>query len=172
MLALVGRGPTRTDIPAGYFGIGVLRPKYTKNIGTLWRSAHALGASFIFTIRDRFPPEARRNLVGADPALGHAQDTGPAWRSIPYLTFPSVAELRASVPLCTVVGVELADGAVDLPRFEHPDRAIYLLGSEIDGITAPAAAECDAVVRVPTRGSLNVAVTGAVVLYDRLAKGG
>lgn len=166
----VGRPTASRDEDPGYFGIGVLRPKYTRNIGTLWRSAHALGAAFIFTIRDRFPPEARRNLVGADPALGQASDTGPAWKSIPYMTFPSVSELRASVPLCTVVGVELGDEAVDLRGFEHPRRAIYLLGPEIDGLTPPAAAECDVIVQVPTAGSLNVAVTGAVVLYDRVAK--
>jgi len=168
----VGRGPTRNDEGAGYFGIGVLRPKYTRNIGTLWRSAHALGAAFIFTIRDRFPPEARRNLVGADPALGQASDTGPAWKSIPYLTFPSVEEMRASVPLCTVVGVELDDEAADLRGFRHPRRAIYLLGSEIDGLTPPTARQCDVLVQIPTAGSLNVAITGAVVLYDRVAKSG
>jgi len=149
----------------------VLRPKYVENLGTLWRSAHALGASFLFTIQDRFPPEARRDPVAADPALGRPEDTARSWEKLPYLTFPSVAELRAAMPLHTLVGVEQVEGAADLAGFEHPAQAIYLLGSEIDGVTPPALAECDQVVQIPTRGSLNVAVAGSVVLYDRVARG-
>lgn len=158
------------DPDARYFGIGVLRPKTVGNVGGLWRSAHAFGASLLFTIQDRFPPEARRDLIAADPALGQSSDVWKAWRHVPYLTFPSLAELRASVPLCTVVGVELVEGAHDLRGYEHPERALYLLGSEIDGVTGPVLAECDEVVQVPMTRSLNVAVTGAVVMYDRMIK--
>ena len=156
----------------GTFGIGVLRPKYVENLGTLWRSAHALGASFLFTIQDRFPPEARRDPVAADPALGRPEDTSRSWEKLPYLTFPSVEALREAMPLHTLVGVEQDDGAVDLPDFEHPAQAIYLLGSEIDGLTPPALRACDRLVQIPSRGSLNVAVAGSVLLYDRTAKGG
>ncbi len=163
----------RLHAPAGgYYGIGVMRPRNIKNIGTLWRSAHAMGAAFIFTIRDRFPQEAQRNLVGADPALGQPSDTGKAWQQIPYMTYTSIEALREALPLCRVVGIELAEGAMDLPGYDHPDRAIYLLGSEIDGLTPPALAACDDVVSITTEGSLNVAVTGSLVLYDRLAKRG
>jgi tRNA G18 (ribose-2'-O)-methylase SpoU len=145
----------------------VLRPKYVENLGTLWRSAHALGASFLFTIRDRFPPEARRDPVAADPALGRPEDTARSWERLPYLTFPTVEALRDAMPLHTLVGVEQTDDAVDLAAFEHPAQAIYLLGSEIDGITPPALRSCDLLVRIPSRGSLNVAVAGSIVLYDR-----
>ncbi len=106
------------DAGAGTFGIGVLRPKYVENLGTLWRSAHALGASFLFTIQDRFPPEARRDPVAADPALGRPGDTARSWEKLPYLTFPSVDALRQAMPLHTLVGVEQTDGALDLPAFE------------------------------------------------------
>jgi len=34
----------------GYFGIGIVNCKRDTNLGTLWRSAFVLGASFIFTI--------------------------------------------------------------------------------------------------------------------------
>ncbi len=34
----------------GYFGIGIIHGKNSENLGTLWRSASILGASFIFTI--------------------------------------------------------------------------------------------------------------------------
>ncbi len=158
------------DPAAGTFGIGVLRPKYVENLGTLWRSAHALGASFLFTIQDRFPAEARRDPVAADPALGRPEDTPRSWEKLPYLTFPSVEALRQAMPLHTLVGVEQTGGAGDLWDLEHPAQAIYLLGSEIDGLTPPALKHCDLVVRIPTRGSLNVAVAGSVVIYDRVAR--
>jgi len=156
--------------PEGYFGIGVLRPKHVKNLGVLWRSAQFMGAAFIFTVRDRFPAEARRNLVAADPALGLPDDVGRSWERIPYLAFDSVEALRESVPMGRLVGIEQAPAALDLPRYEHPPRAIYLLGSEIDGLPDPALKACDDVVGIPTSHSLNVAAAGAVVLYDRLAK--
>jgi len=160
------------DPTAQYFGIGVLRPKTVGNVGGLWRSAHALGAALMFTIQDRFPPEARRDLIAADPALGQSSDAWKAWRYVPYLTFPSVAELSASLPLCRLVGVELVEGAEDLRGYEHPERALYLLGSEIDGLPANVLAACDEVVQIPMARSLNVAVTGALVMYDRLTKAG
>ena len=158
------------DPAAGTFGIGVLRPKYVENVGTLWRSAHALGASFLFTIQDRFPPEAQRDPVAANPALGRPEDTVRSWEQLPYLTFPSVEALRDAMPLHTLIGVEQTDDAADLRDLEHPAQAVYLLGSEIDGVTPPALGRCDLVVQVPTRGSLNVAVAGSVVLYDRFSK--
>jgi tRNA G18 (ribose-2'-O)-methylase SpoU len=160
-----------TEPGAGTFGIGVLRPKYVENLGTLWRSAHALGASFLFTIQDRFPPEARRDPVAADPALGRPEDTTRSWEKLPYLTFPSVEALREAMPLHTLVGVEQTEGAVDLSVFDHPAQAIYLLGSEIDGVTPPALRACDRLLQIPTQGSLNVAVAGSIVLYDRVGRG-
>ncbi len=166
----------RDDVPtiadgAGYFGVGILRPRRAVNIGTLWRSAHAFGAAFIFSIRDRLPPEARRNPIAADPALAQPSDTARTHDRLPYLTFESVAALRRAMPLCRIVGVEQVDDAEDLRGYQHPDRAVYLLGSEIDGLTPPALAACDDVIRVDTAGSLNVAVTGSLVLYDRQLKG-
>lgn len=40
----------REIVQKGFFGIGVYQIKRSENIGTLWRSAYILGASFIFTI--------------------------------------------------------------------------------------------------------------------------
>ncbi len=167
------RGPRdRAAADGRHFGIGVLQPKRVANLGVLWRSAQVFGASFIFTIRDRFPPEARRDLVAADPALGRPEDVGRSWEHVPYLTFRSVEELREAMPVARLVGVEAAEGAHPLPGYEHPRHAVYLLGSEIDGLTPPVLEQCDDLVAIPSAFSLNVAAVGTVVLYDRLAKGG
>lgn len=73
---------------------------------------------------------------------------------------------------CALVGVELVDDAVELPSFRHPLNAAYVLGPERAGLSAPVLARCRHVVRIPTRFALNLAVAGAIVLYDRLLQHG
>ena len=69
---------------------------------------------------------------------------------------------------CKLVGIELTDDAVVLPSFRHPRSAAYVLGSERLGLSEEMLDLCDHVVKIPTRFSLNLAVAGALVLYDRL----
>ena len=52
----------------GYFGIGVERVSKPMNVGNLFRSAHAFGASFIFTIDAAYSPRAAKSDTS-----GHAQ---------------------------------------------------------------------------------------------------
>ena len=71
-----------------------------------------------------------------------------------------------------VVAVELADGAVALPRLEPAkSRTVILLGHEWHGIPDDQVQAADVCVKIPMVGqgaSLNVAVAGSLVLY-RLA---
>jgi hypothetical protein len=41
-----------------FFGIGILNGKTPENLGVLWRSAQNLGASYIFTIGNRYAKQA------------------------------------------------------------------------------------------------------------------
>ena len=47
----------------GFFGIGIVAGKTAGNIGTLWRSAYQLGASFTFTIGARHAKFKREFIV-------------------------------------------------------------------------------------------------------------
>jgi tRNA G18 (ribose-2'-O)-methylase SpoU len=71
-----------------------------------------------------------------------------------------------------IVAVELADGAVALPRLEPArERTVILLGHEWEGVPEEHVEAADACVEIPmvgTGASLNVAVAGSLVLY-RLA---
>ena len=71
-----------------------------------------------------------------------------------------------------IVAVELAEGAVALPRLQPADaRTVVLLGHEIAGIPEEHVDGADLCVEIPmvgTGGSLNVAVAGSLVL-PRLA---
>jgi len=104
--------PTR-----GYFAIGVEGISKAVNLGNLLRSAHAFGASFVFTI-------------GADDkALEMRSDTSKAATHLPLYHWRTLAELKLPRG-CSLVGVEIMDEAADLPSFPHPLRAAYVLGPE------------------------------------------
>jgi len=139
----------------GYFAVGVDGISKPMNLGNLLRIAHAFGASFFFT-------------VDGQVKLADAQsDTSRADGHLPVYQYRSAGELR--LPLgCGLVGVEITDEAIELPRFKHPLRAAYVFGSERMSLSATVLARCEFVVRIPTRFSINVGMAGAIVMYDRL----
>ncbi len=139
----------------GYFGIGVERFSKPANAGNLFRTAHAFGAGFLFTIASDITP-------GNIPS-----DTSESWREVPFYSFASPASMELPKG-CLLVGVELSDEAVELPSFRHPRAAAYVLGAERYSLSPELAERCHHMVRIPTRFSLNVATAGAIVMYDRL----
>jgi tRNA G18 (ribose-2'-O)-methylase SpoU len=139
----------------GYFAVGVDGVSKPMNLGNLLRIAHAFGASFFFTI------DGRVKLSDAQSDTSHAAAHVPVYR------FPSAGELRLPQG-CRLVGVEITDDAIELPRFRHPLRAAYVFGSERMSLSAATVARCEFVVKIPTRFSINVGMAGAIVMYDRL----
>lgn len=71
-----------------------------------------------------------------------------------------------------VVCVDLVEGAIPLPDFIHPEKALYIFGPEDGTIGQAVLDQADSVVYVPTIGCMNLAASVNVVLYDRLAKSG
>jgi tRNA G18 (ribose-2'-O)-methylase SpoU len=68
---------------------------------------------------------------------------------------------------CKLVGIELLQEAIELPRFQHPVRAAYVLGPEKGSLSPELLARCDVTVKIPSRFCINVAMAGAIVMYDR-----
>ncbi len=66
----------------------------------------------------------------------------------------------------------MGEDAIPLAEYDHPDRAVYLLGNEISGLPPQILEQCQSLLKLPGEYSLNVAVTGSIVMYDRIAKGG
>ncbi|MQX35948.1 RNA methyltransferase [Roseospira navarrensis] len=144
----------------GYFGIGVERISKPYNVGAVFRSAHAFGAGFVFTVAASY---ARRQA--------HATDTSDSLGQMPFYTFPDAASLVLPEG-CRLVGIELFEDSIELPSFRHPVRAAYVLGAERHGLSPEMAARCDHIVKIPTRFSLNLGLAGALVMYDRLISRG
>lgn len=139
----------------GYFAIGAERMSKALNLGNLMRSAHGFGAAFTFTVGATYQAlEARADTSKGQWHLPHYN-----WKSLDEMALPEG---------CKLVGVELIEGAADLPSFRHPLRAAYVLGPEKGSLSPPLLARCDHVVKIPTSFCINVAMAGAIVMYDRV----
>jgi tRNA G18 (ribose-2'-O)-methylase SpoU len=138
----------------GYFAIGVERSSKALNLGNLMRSAHAFGASFTFTIGATYQ------------ALEARADTSKGQIHLPHYNWDRPADLILPKG-CKLVGVELLDEAVALPSFRHPLQAAYVLGPERGSLSPELLERCDFTVKIPTSFCINVAMAGAIVMYDR-----
>lgn len=141
----------------GYFGVAMYHTKNELNVGGLWRSSTAFGASFVATVGRRYQRK-------------QASDTHNAREHTPLFHYADMDDLRAHLPYgCLIVGVEMSDQAVSLERFVHPQKALYLLGAEDHGLPQNVTDQCHRVVSIPTAvpWSLNVASAGSIVVAHR-----
>ncbi|MDA1190702.1 MAG: hypothetical protein O3A46_03345 [Candidatus Poribacteria bacterium] len=145
----------------GFFMIGVVEPRNTLNIGTLVRSSFAFGAQGVFGIARRFP---------LDNEAAHTFD-----RHVPVFYFEDAAHFNTAMPEnAEFVIIEMDENARSLETFVHPERAVYLLGSEYIGMPEEyfTLREKTHIVQVPSKAgvSLNVAIAGSIVMADRAMK--
>lgn len=137
--------------------IGLSNPKSPTNVGAVMRAAGCYQVDDVRYTGERY-----------DRAAKFQTDTKKVANKIPLTSVDCLLdELPADMK---VVCVELAEGAISLPGFQHPDKAIYVFGPEDGSITQQVADRADHVVYVPTVGCMNLAATVNVLLYDRLAK--
>ncbi len=141
----------------GYYGVGVFTPKTEHNYWSLFRTAQILDADFLFVIGPRFRM--------------HPADVMGSYRHIPTYSYLDFKDFNSHRPFdCRLIGVELQECACEVSRFVHPKRAIYLLGAEDNGLSKECLSHCQDVIRLHGERSMNVAVAGSIVLYDRYAK--
>lgn len=139
----------------GYCAVALHRPKTPENVGSALRAAACYGAALFAVSGQRF----KRSRT----------DTHKAWRHMPVLEAEDLSTLLPHD--CTPVAVELADGAVSLVTFHHPERAFYVFGPEDGSLPAEVLAWCKHTVFVPmASGCMNLAAAVNVTLYDREAK--
>lgn len=139
----------------GYCGIGIYKPKREMNLGGLLRSARAFDADFVYGIGARWTVQT--SSIKSE-------------RDVPVFYFETLEQFTASIPVnAELVCVEQSEGAEDLRFFRHPRQAVYLLGSEDNGVPAILRRK-HRTIFIPSRGCLNVASAGTVILYDRVLK--
>jgi tRNA G18 (ribose-2'-O)-methylase SpoU len=141
------------------------------NVGSLFRSADGAGVSKIFlygytpTPTDRFgrvQKEIQKTSLGAvDTVLWeHIVSEASLLRTL--------FELKKSG--YTIVALEQTPKAISLYDFTVPEKVIYVVGNEIDGVSSLVLEHADMVIEIPMKGkkeSLNVSVAGGVLLFHR-----
>ena len=141
-----------------YFEIAIYQPRREANIGTLWRSAYQLGAAGLITI--------------GRPYHRQPSDTAHASQRLPFRAYLTFEEFQRELPPeAALVAVEM--GGIPLSQFSHPACAVYLLGSEANGLPPRVLAACQALVTIEAVRDLsyNVAVAGSIVMYQRVFAG-
>ena len=140
--------PRELDAPSGLALWHVADPG---NVGTLVRSADALGPAFVALsagCADPTSPKALRASMGAifRVPTGSFDDAPHPW-----------------------VGL-VPRGGTALAEAEFGERVTFVLGAEREGLPEDVATSCDLIASIPLdegADSLNVAAAGAIALYER-----
>jgi 23S rRNA (uridine2479-2'-O)-methyltransferase len=155
------RIPARPDLLAVVFD----RPTSPGNLGTLIRSADALGAHGLIVTGhavDLYDPRTVRASTGSLFAVPTIRVPAPP----PVLDW--LAALRAHGIGVRVVGTD-EDGPVELSRCDLTGPTVLLVGNETAGLSAAWRDTCDQLARIPISGSassLNAATAGSIALYE------
>lgn len=132
------------------------------NVGSIFRTCDAFGVSELLLCGiSAVPPsrEIHKTALGAE-------------LTVPYRYFETTAlavEMLKSENF-NVVAIEQSPHSVMLSDFKisNNDHTAYVVGNELDGVSADVLALCDRVVEIPQVGmkkSLNVSVAAGVVLW-------
>ncbi len=141
------------------------RPSNHGNLGSIIRSADALGATALITTGhsvDLFEPAVLRASLGAFFALPVIHCDSPQ-RVESWLT-----AARRTLPNLKVVGA-ITDATIPLHACDMRGPVVLLLGNEARGISRALTELVDEPVAIPMGGtvdSLNVACAGTVMLYE------
>ena len=137
--------------------IGLIKPKSPSNVGSVMRAAGCYQADAVFYTGQRYARAAKFNT-----------DTKSVNKKIPLTGIEDIISAKSNG--MKIVCIDLVEGAIPLPSYQHPQQALYILGPEDGSIEQAIIDQADDVVYVPTIGCMNLAATTNVVLYDRLAK--
>jgi len=139
----------------GYAAIGLDNPKSNINVGSALRAAGVYGASLVAASGGRWKSEKT--------------DTMKAYRHMVFMH--NIDDLKDIIPFdCVPVAVDIIEGAIPLPEYNHPERAFYVFGAEDATLGDRVLSWCKDTIYIPTNGCMNLAATVNVVLYDRLCK--
>jgi tRNA G18 (ribose-2'-O)-methylase SpoU len=141
------------------------RPASPGNLGTLIRSADALGADGLAVIghaADIFDPRTIRASTGSLFRLPVVSIESP--RALDRW----LDELRSQIPGLQVVGSS-ASGPTNAAAQDWKAPTVLMVGSEQAGLSRSLTEMCNAIVSIPITGaasSLNVASAASVLLYE------
>jgi len=131
------------------------------NVGSIIRTAAALGVERIWLCGDTAPPEhpqARRTALGTGRLVAFEREPDPG-----------LAAAAAAADGLRVIAIELTAGAVPLHEAPLGSDVCLALGNEDHGCSAALLVTADAIAYIPQLGrvgSLNVASAAAIALAE------
>lgn len=139
-----------------------INPKFSANTGTMARNAELLGFSKMYVSQH----QRTGKKVGAT-------DTAKSFRRIGEFIDDDMQLIKDHKESgYTVLAVELDNDAQDVSTFDHPDNALYIIGSEDKGLSQDILDTVDKTLVIPAEKpwSYNAADAAAIVMYDRYVK--
>lgn len=138
----------------------------THNVGSIFRTADAVGATKIYLTGytpaplDRFG-RPRKDI--AKVALG-------AQMSVLWEHFPNIKTLlkKFKEEKIEIIALEQAENSIDYKTFKPRNSLALILGNEVGGIEKSILKLCDKVIEIPMSGekeSLNVSVSAGIALF-------
>jgi len=139
------------------------------NVGAIFRTASGAGVGKIFLVGytptplDRFnrPQQTiKKTALGAEQEIPWEYDS-----EIEAIIF------KLKRQSYKIVSVEQTSTSVSLENFCTPQKAVFILGNEVSGVTDKALGLSDYITQIPMLGkkeSLNVATAMALVVYHDL----
>lgn len=146
------------------------------NVGSIFRSADGAGVEKIYLIGptptpiDRFgrpQPEIVKTSLGASESMSWEHIGASDSESVEE-TLTCIASLKAEG--YTMVAIEQSKNSVSFYDFKVPEKVVYILGAEVEGVHQEVLDVADVIVEVPMAGmkeSLNVSVTTGIVLFKK-----
>jgi 23S rRNA (guanosine2251-2'-O)-methyltransferase len=141
------------------------------NVGSIFRTADAAGIDKIYLSGYTPRPIDRFGRIQKDiakTALG--AESSVQWvSSTPKKACADMRALKGDV-----VGVELDFRAIDYRSYVPKESVLYIVGSEVLGMSPALRTQCDVLLEIPMRGtkeSLNVGVAAGIVLFAGLPQG-
>jgi len=146
------------------------------NVGSIFRSSDGAGVEKIYLVGptptpvDRFgrsQPEIVKTSLGASESI--------PWEHVGSADSESVEEALSLIASLkkdgfAIVVVEQAPDSISLYDFEVPQKVVYVMGAEVEGVHQEIIEVADVVVEIPMLGvkeSLNVSVTAGIVLFRK-----
>jgi tRNA G18 (ribose-2'-O)-methylase SpoU len=140
------------------------------NVGAMFRTADGAGVTKIFLVGytptplDRFgrvQSEIKKTSLGASTEMPweHADSAASVIQTL-------------SAQGVQIVAIEQTEQSIQLPDFAPAQNVAYIMGNEVEGVSAEAIRSAEHIVEIPMLGakeSLNVSVAAGIILYHGLS---
>ena len=141
------------------------------NVGSIFRTSDGAGITKIIlggytpAPVDRFGRvqlEIKKTSLGASSMI--------VWEQKVEINAQVTCVLNLKNDGFTIVALEQTPQSISLYDFKVPEKVVYIVGNEIDGVSKHLLELCDVVVEIPMLGqkeSLNVGVSAGILLFHK-----